>query len=129
MKIISFINRKILTVISLFSIFLLSGCGINSGLINQLNVHGASTNVILQENNFKVVGTVSGEAKDTYILGFGGLTRDLVATAKQNMIANAELDGTSRAIINVTIEEHHALFVILVEKTIIVHGTVIEFTD
>jgi hypothetical protein len=129
MKVISFITRKIFLVTSLFTVILLSGCGINSGLINQFNVHGANTNVILQENNFKVVGTVSGGAKDTYILGFGGLTRDLVSTAKQNMIDNAELDGTSRAVINVTIEEHHALFVILVEKTIIAHGTVIEFTD
>ncbi len=129
MKTKSFINRKILLAISFISIYLLSGCGLNSGLMNQFSVNGANTNVILQENNFKVVGTVSGEAKDTYVFGFGGLTTDLVARAKQQMIKNAELDGTSRAIINVTLEEHHALFVILVEKTIIVHGTVIEFTD
>ena len=97
--------------------------------MNQFSINGANTNVILQDNNFKVIGTVSGEAKDTYVFGFGGLTKDLVAKAKQEMIKNAELNGTSRAIINVTLEEHHALFVILVEKTVIVHGTVIEFTD
>jgi hypothetical protein len=129
MKIISFINRKIYLVTSFFSIILLSGCGMNSGLVNQFSVNGANSNVILQKNNFKVIGTVSGEAKDTYVFGFGGLTRDLVARAKQDMIKNAELDGTSRAIINVTLEEHYALFLVVAEKTIIVHGTVIEFTE
>ncbi len=129
MKTKFFLNKKLFLIISIFSIIILSGCGINSGLINQLSVNNTTTDVVLQENNFKVIGTVSGEAKDTYIFGFGGLTTDLVAKAKQDMIKKAALEGTSKAIINVTLEEHKALFVILVERTIFVHGTIIEFTD
>ena len=39
------------------------------------------------------------------------------------------LNGKSRAVINVTVEEHVALMVVVFERTVIVHGTVIEFTD
>ena len=45
------------------------------------------------------------------------------------MIENAKLEGTSKAIINVTFEENGLIFILYNKRTITVHGTVIEFTD
>jgi PBP1b-binding outer membrane lipoprotein LpoB len=113
----------------LIIVILLSGCGVNSGLMNQYSVNGANTNVVLEKKNFKVVETVSGEATDNYWFFIGGFKQTLVAKAKQKMIENAKLDGTSKAIINVTLEEHNKFMLIYIKRTITVHGTVIEFTE
>lgn len=110
-------------------VVLLSSCGVNSGLLNQYSVNGTNTNIVLEKNNFKVVGTVSGEATDTYLFFIGGFKQTLVAKAKQKMIENAKLEGTSKAIINVTIEEHNKFMFLYIKRTITVHGTVIEFTE
>ena len=124
------ITRKLaLAATILIATTLLSGCGINSGIINQFSVNGANTNVVLQKKNFKVVETVSGEATDTYLFLIGGNKQNLVAKAKQNMIEKAKLEGTSKAIINVTLEEHNKFIFVYFKRTITVHGTVIEFTE
>ena len=112
----------------LLAVILLAGCGISSGLMNQYSVNGASSNVVLQKDNFKVLGTVSGEASDSYLFFIGGKTKNLIAIAKKNMIENAGLVGTSKAIINITLEEHNKFAFVYIKKTITVHGTVIEFT-
>ena len=112
----------------LFAVILLAGCGVSSGLMNQYSVNGANSNVVLQKDNFKVLGTVSGEASDSYLFFIGGKTQNLIAKAKKNMIENAGLVGTSKAIINITLEEHNKFAFVYIKKTITVHGTVIEFT-
>jgi len=111
----------------LFAVILLTGCGVSSGLMNQYSVNGANSNVVLQKDNFKVLGTVSGEASDSYLFFIGGKTNNLIAKAKKNMIENAGLVGTSKAIINITLEEHNKFAFVYIKKTITVHGTVIEF--
>lgn len=123
-------KKSVLTTVLMIALFFLTGCGINSGIINQYSANGAYTNVVLQKKNFNVIGTVSGEATDSYVLFIGGFKQTLIAKAKQNMIQNAKLDGTSRAIINITVEEHNKFFLIFYfKRTITVHGTVIEFTE
>ena len=112
----------------LLAVILLAGCGVSSGLMNQYSVNGANSNVVLQKDNFKVLGTVSGEASDSYLFFIGGKTKNLIAIAKKNMIENAGLVGASKAIINITLEEHNKFAFVYIKKTITVHGTVIEFT-
>lgn len=129
MKTINLIKKHAIIAMAAVSMVLFSGCGISSGLYNQFSVHCANTNVVLQKNNFKVVGSVSGESSATYIVGIGLNKETLVAKAKQSMIDNAKLDGTSKAIINVTVEEHVTFILVYVERKIKVHGTVIEFTE
>jgi len=129
MKKLTFIKKSEFITLFLLAIVFLSGCGVNSGIMNQYSVNGANTNVILQKNNFKVIGTVSGEATDKYLFFIGGYKQTLVAKAKQNMIENAKLEGTSKAIINVTLEEHNKFIFVYIKRTITVHGTVIEFTE
>lgn len=109
-----------------------TSCTYNSGLVNQFSTYGTNTNVVLQEKNFKVVGMVSGTASADYFLGFvgglgiGGKMR-LIEEAKKDMYAKANLEGTSRAIINSGLEEDLAWYVFVWKKTITVHGTIIEF--
>lgn len=112
----------------LFAVILLAGCGVSSGLRNQYSINGANSNVVLQKDNFKVLGTVSGEASDSYLFFIGGKTKNLIAKAKKNMIENAGLAGTSKAIINITLEEYNKFAFVYIKRTIIIHGTVIEFT-
>jgi len=129
MKNFTSIKRNSIYSAILIMVILLSGCGVNSGLMNQYSVNGANTNVVLEKKNFKVVETVSGDATDNYWFFIGGFKQTLVAKAKQKMIENAKLEGTSKAIINVTIEEHSKFMFVYIKRTITVHGTVIEFTE
>ena len=124
-----FNKRNALYTAVLIAVVFLSSCGVNSGIMNQYSVNGANTNVVLQKKNFKVIENVSGDATDTYWFFIGGFKQTLVAKAKQNMIEKAKLEGTSKAIINVTLEEHNKLMFIYIKRTVIVHGTVIEFTE
>lgn len=108
----------------------LSSCGFHSSL--SLNTHNNTTNVELSKKNFKVVGKVSQQASHTYILGFGGLERKaLIEMAKAKIYEEAELKGSSRAIINMTVEGYQQFIVppIYVKSTVIVSAWVIEFTE
>jgi hypothetical protein len=129
MKTLSCIKEKGASILFLVAIVFLSGCGINSGLVNQYSVNGANTNVILQKKNFKVIGTVTGESSDSYLFFIGGHKQNLVSKAKQIMIESAKLDGTAKAIINVTTEEHDVFKFVYIKRIITVHGTVIEFLE
>lgn len=129
MKKLLCIIKKGSVILFLLAIIFLSGCGINSGLVNQYSVNGANTNVILQKKNFKVIGTVSGESSDHYVFFIGGRKQNLIAKAKQNMIDSAKLEGTSKAIINVTTEEHNVFKFVYIQRVITVHGTLIEFLE
>jgi hypothetical protein len=116
------------SVVLLLSL-LVTGCGVNSGLVNQFSANVSNSNVVLQNKNFKVLGTVSGDASDSYVFGIGGNKQNLVAQAKQKMIENAKLEGAPKAIINVTVEEHGKLIFVYLKRTITVHGVVVEFTE
>jgi hypothetical protein len=103
--------------------------GFNSS--NTLNSTTVLTNVVLSKNNFKVVGKTKGTASNWYLfLLFGGMRRRLLGRAYQNMLDEAKLEGTSRAVINVTYD-WHTRFILWVygDITITVYGTVIEFID
>lgn len=82
-----------------------TSCGVSSAL--QLNQHASVTNVTLSEANFKVVGRAKGIATQEYILMIGGIDKaGLYANAKADLMNNANLTGTSKALVNITAEEH-----------------------
>lgn len=85
--------------------------------------------MILQEKNFKVIETVSGESTDTYLFFIGGHKQNLIAKAKLNMIESSRLLDTLKAKINVTFEEHDAYKFVYIKRIITAHGTVIEFLE
>ncbi len=122
---------KTIKIATLFflTLFLLTGCGIHTAMVGNLN--GNVTNVELNCKNFKVLERISGSSTATYILGIGGVPQKaLIEKAKADMFAGHDLTGTSRAIVNVTVEEHlTAYFIFYAIRTITVSAHLIEFTE
>jgi len=121
--------KKFLHVIlAIITVFSVSSCAIHSGLTGNLNNN--ITNVVLQDNNYKIIQKVKGEASGMSVFGIlGGSFRPLVEKARSQMLESANLIGKSRAIINETVEVNNKFFVIVGFKTVTVSAYVIEFTD
>lgn len=108
-------------------VWFLSGCAIYSDLTTNVNNH--STEVVLTENNFRVVEDVIGEATASYVFGIGGLTtKNLTAEARKNMLSKANMIGSSKALINETLEIRRSKFPFFGRYRVIVSGQIIEFT-
>ena len=119
-------KKNILLLIGI--VFLFSSCSIHNGLTKNLNNY--TTEVVLAKNNFKVIDTTWGEAQAMYICGIGGLSRRaLVAEARADMLLNAKILGSSRAVINETVEIRHTFFPFVRLFTVTVSGHIIEFTE
>lgn len=86
----------------------LTGCGVASTAVTNHNL--TQTQVVLQDNNFKVVGQAYGEASATYICGFGGLSKKaLYNNAINEMSKNANLHG-SQTLTNTTVHYSVAMW-------------------
>ena len=72
---------------------------------------------------------MKGEASNQYFLIVGGGKRALVEKARAKMLQNANLVGSSRAVINETVEIHSFFFWIGMQYTVTVSADVIEFTE
>lgn len=107
---------------------LLNSCGIGTALVTNHNQN--ATEVHLSGNNFKVIDQVSGSSEVSYILAIGGMNkRQLYENAYSTMMKKANLLNGSKAIINVTTEEHFSGFApFFVKRTITVSAQVVEFT-
>jgi hypothetical protein len=117
---------KILKIsIALICMSVLPGCGFITTMMTHENT--ALTNVELSRKNFVVVGQVEGVASSTYVLGFGGLSKQLYTKAKNEMIRKANMRGKARAIVDVTYEKHVAYYVFVAVHKVTAVGTVVEF--
>ncbi len=107
----------------------LSSCGVHLGM--ETNVNNNVTNVELAESNFRILDRVSGSASATYVLGIGGFNNTvLIENAKSEMLANANLDGGSKAIANVSTDIYIGkFFPVYYQKTVTVSAHVVEFID
>lgn len=122
--------RKLLMLFVLFATFLgVSSCSLHGGMA--MNVNQNSTNVVLQDNNYKVIQKVVGESQANYVFYFGGIRkRALIEEARANMLENANLVGSSRAVINETFETSVTTFAgIYSYVKVTCSGYVIEFTE
>ena len=109
-------------------VFLLSSCAIHNQLTSNVNNH--STEVVLSKKNFKVVETVKGESQALYVFGIGGHKKDaMINEARTNMLINANIIGSPKAIIYETVETKSSLFPIVRLYKVIVSGYVVEFTE
>lgn len=120
---------KKIGIYSLFLVFtgILSSCGIGTALVSNHNQN--ATEVHLSQNNYKVIGQVSGSSEVSYVLTIGGMKKkQLYENAYSQMMKNANLINGSKAIINVTTEEHFSGFApFYVKRIITVSAQVIEF--
>jgi hypothetical protein len=122
--------KKVLfsTIIITVMMSVLTSCGVSLSHVS--NSVTTVTHVQLSQNNFKVLGRVSGSAHNWYILGFGGLlSQSLYGEAKNEMLQKANLTGVSRAVIDITYDVHTRTIVVFSDYTITATGTLIEFTD
>ena len=103
----------------------LTGC---VGVANTVSNNLTQTQVVLSDNNFKVVGQAYGEASATYICFIGGLSREaLYNNAVSEMTKNANLKG-SQTLTNTTM--HYSTQMITpfyVKVTCSASATIVQF--
>ncbi len=118
--------RKVFTVLVFATLLagFVSGCSITRGNIG----HSITTDVQLSEANFKVLGSVTGEASANYVFGIGPSDQDLLSQAKRDLLSRADLIGGAKAIINVTTDIQFTGFFPWRQRTAYVSAEVIEFT-
>ncbi len=102
--------KKLLTFSLLLVMVLgMTSCSLHDGMTHNLNQN--STNVVLSQDNYKIVQKVRGEAQADYFLYFGGFRKKgLIEEARAAMLENANLVGSSRAVINETVETSLSTF-------------------
>ena len=115
-------------VVAICAVLLVSSCGTSSNLTFNANLN--QTNVVLSQDNFKVVDTVSTEVSSTYVFGIGGISKKaLKANAVAELTKKANLIGP-QALINVTVKQSGFTIMGIYTKCIFVaEGTVIEFHE
>ena len=116
-----------LLVTSVLLLLFASGCGISSYMTQNQNQN--QTNVVLSDNNYKVVKTVEATVKNSYVFGIGGLSKKaLMSNAVSELTKKANLTG-SQALVNVTVQVQNKIILVWNRKTVVAHGTVVEFID
>ncbi|WP_233265954.1 DUF6567 family protein [Formosa sp. L2A11] len=121
-------NKFIKVAIIVLSMTSLSSCAVHSGLVS--NQNNNTTEVVLTKNNYKIIERVQGESEARYVLGFGGLKKNgLIAKAKSNMLENADIIGSSKAVINETVELKQSFFPFVTKVKVIVSAYIVEFTE
>jgi len=114
------------TIFLAFIILFFSSCAYYNGLTHNSNLN--NTEVVLSQKNFRVIAWVKGKSSATYVLGIGGLSKNaLIAEAKENMLAKADIIGGSKAIINETVELKNTFFLIFWVTEVTVSANIIEF--
>jgi uncharacterized protein YbjQ (UPF0145 family) len=119
--------KKILTFALVLGALLLTSC--SAHMYSSSNASVAKTEVLLSQNNFKVVGQAEGIATITQVLGIGGCSQKSIrANAVGEMFKNANLTG-SQTIININVKRAiSGVPPFYYHTTYTATGTVIEFT-
>lgn len=110
------------------AIMMLTGCGISSFPTKSYNV--SETQVVLNQKNFRVLGSVSGESTLTRVFGIGGVSQRAVReNAIADMFNNANLSN-AQTIININVKKHvSAYYIFYIRTTYTATGQIIEFTE
>lgn len=119
--------RKVLFISVIAFGAMLSSCSVSQEATS--NQNQIQTSIVLNQKNYKVVETVTGESKQNYVLGIGGLSRkSLRESAMSDMLKKANLKGEARAIINTNVQYKNQFYLLWGKRKAIATGTVIEFT-
>ena len=104
-----------------------SSCGVNNHLT--LNQNLSQTQVLLQNEKFRVVGEAFGTARATYIIGIGGLSQKAIMNnAVADMFRQAELTGP-QTIVNINVHSHiGGVFPFYYRVTYVASGQIVEFS-
>ena len=121
--------KKSLFLVLVVIMFGMTSCSLHDGLTHNLNQN--STNVVLQDNNYTIVQKVRGESQADYFFYFGGFRKKgLIEEARADMLESANLIGSSKAVINETVETSYTTFCgIYSNVKVTVSGYVVEFKE
>lgn len=121
--------KKSLFLVLVVIMFGMTSCSLHDGLTHNLNQN--STNVVLQDNNYTIVQKIRGESQADYFFYFGGFRKKgLIEEARADMLENANLIGSSKAVINETVETSYTTFCgIYSNVKVTVSGYVVEFKE
>jgi len=115
--------RRLFVIFGVLSIgMILSGCSLSTGYLG----HSITTEVQLNQANFDVLGSVTGEASATYIFGIGPSKQHIVAMAQQDLVKKANLKG-SKALINVTTDIKNTWFLIGRQQKVYISAEIVQF--
>lgn len=125
------IDKKLIMKIKVLVLIILvlctTGCGVS--FYSTTNQNQNQTSVVLSENNFRIVKTVSAEVSCSYVFGIGGLSKNaLMSNAISELTKKAHMTG-AQALINVTVKTHNKVILIWARRSMVAQGTVIEFVD
>ena len=120
--------KKLLAIALVCGAFLLGGCSVHSQAMLSCNL--TQTQVVLTQNNFKVIGQAEGTAQVTRVLGIGGCSQKAVRDiAVSEMFKDAKLSG-AQTIVNINFKRADiGIRPFYTQTTWIATGTVIEFTE
>ncbi len=114
-------NIMLRTTLSFLTIYLLSSCATHHGFL--------SSNAVLINNDFKIIGLGIGESESLKVLGFGGLKKDaLVFDAKNDLYKKVELKQ-GQALTNITVDFKHEFYFIYSKTKVIVTGEIVDFNS
>lgn len=119
-KVIRSLKRFAVVVFSVGALGLM-GCSAHFGV-------QPTTGATVTQGNFEVVGSVEGTATHTKILGFGS-AGNMLERARLDAVDEANLEDSSRAIINWTSDYEYTFYGLTLEKKVILSGDVIRYTD
>lgn len=115
-------------ILSFVALFIFSSCGVHRSLVSDTDSHHLK--VVLDEANYKIIKYVEGDAVAHYFMGMGDISRRaLIAEARRNMLEQANLQGTSRVVINETVEMETRRNFLSTDLRCIVSAYVVEFYD
>ncbi len=117
--------KQIFTILSILYLLLQSSCmSLHKGSIQQSS--------FLAKNNFKVVATIEGSSKATYVLFIGGNNKDgLVKEAKRNMYSYYTLEA-NQILTNITTDVKTRFFILpflFMDRQVFVSADVVQFYD
>lgn len=109
------------TTLFFLIIYLLSSCATHHGFL--------SSNAVLINNDFKIIGLGIGESESLKVLGFGGLKKDaLVFDAKNDLYKKVELKQ-GQALTNITVDFKQEFYFIYSKTKVIVTGEIVDFNS
>jgi hypothetical protein len=121
-------KTKWFILLLLAPIALPSCSGTHKAFVSNANVN--TTEVVLSRKNYKIVERIEGHSSTAAVFGIGNHgMKALVANAREDMLAKTNFIGTSRAVINETIEINNRRVIFVSTKTVKVSAYVIEFIE
>lgn len=108
-------------VFILFIVLFSSSCAMHNGLI--------SSNAVLVDNQFKIVGLAIGEAESTKILGFGGFKQEaMVFAAKRDLYQHVDLQN-GQALTNITVDFKREFYLFASKTKVTVTAEIVDFNE